>query len=59
MAWGMTSVRGELRRTHPRLTIFDARTVDEYLERFERMAWITVGELAGLSLFGLVLATIA
>ena len=54
----MAAVRGELRRTHPRLIIFDARTMDEYLERFERMVWIAVGQLAGLSLFGLVLATI-
>ena len=51
----MAAVRGELRRTHPRLTIFDARTMDEYLERFERIVRITVGQLAGLSLFGLVL----
>ena len=54
----MAAVRGELRRTHPRLIIFDARTMDEYLERFERMVRIAVGQLAGLSLFGLVLATI-
>ena len=54
----MAAVRGELRRTHPRLTIFGARTMDEHLERFERIVRIVVGQLAGLSLFGLVLATI-
>ena len=54
----MAAVRDELSRTHPRLTIFDARTMDEYLERFERIVRITVGQLASLSLFGLVLATI-
>ena len=54
----MAAVRDELRRTHPRLTIFDARTMDEYLARFERIVRIAVGQLAGLSLFGLVLATI-
>ena len=54
----MAAARDELRRTHPRLTIFDARTMDEHLERFERNARIAVSQLAGLSLFGLVLATI-
>ena len=55
---GMAAVRDELRRTDPRLTIFDARTMDEHLERFERSIRIAVSPLAGLSLFGLVLATI-
>ena len=32
----MAADRGELRRTHSRLTIFDARTMDEYLKRVER-----------------------
>ena len=54
----MAAVRDELRRTHPRLTVFDARTMDEHLERFERSIRIAVSPLAGLSLFGLVLATI-
>ena len=54
----MAAVRDELRRTDPRLTIFDARTMDEHLERFERSIRIAVSPLAGLSLFGLVLATI-
>ena len=54
----MAAVRGDLTRTHPRLTIFDARTMDEHLERFERLIRINVGQLAGLSLFGLVLAAI-
>ena len=54
----MAAVRDEFRRTHPRLTIFDARTMDEHLERFERMVRTAVSPLAGLSLFGLVLATI-
>ncbi|MCY3846420.1 MAG: ADOP family duplicated permease [Acidobacteria bacterium] len=54
----MSAVRDELRRTEPRLTIFDARTMDEHLERFERSIRTAVGPLAGLSLFGLVLATI-
>ena len=54
----MAAVRGDLTRTHPRLTIFDARTMDEHLERFERVIRLGVGQLAGLSLFGLVLATI-
>ena len=54
----MAAVRGDLTRTHPRLTIFDARTMDEHLERFERLIRIGVGQLAGLSLFGLVLAAI-
>ena len=54
----MAAVREELRRTDPRLTIFDARTMDEHLERFERSIRIAVSPLAGLSLFGLVLATI-
>ena len=54
----MAAVRDELRRTHPLLTIFEARTMDEHLERFERPARIAVSQLAGLSLFGLVLATI-
>ena len=54
----MAAVRDELRRTHPRLTIFDARTMDEHLERFERAIRSAVSPLAGLSLFGLVLATI-
>ena len=54
----MAAARDELRRIHPRLTIFDARTMDEHLERFERNARIAVSQLAGLSLFGLVLATI-
>ena len=48
----MAAVGGELRRTHSRLTIFDARTMDEYLERFERVVRIGVGQLAGLSLSG-------
>ncbi|MDE0217629.1 MAG: ABC transporter permease [Spirochaetaceae bacterium] len=54
----MAAVRGDLERTHPRLTIFDARTMDEHLERFERLIRLGVGQLAGLSLFGLVLAAI-
>ena len=54
----MAAVRDELRRTDPRLTIFDARTMDEHLERFERSIRIAVSPLAGLALFGLVLATI-
>ena len=54
----MAAVRGDLTRTHPRLTIFDARTMDEHLERFERLIRMGVGQLAGLSLFGLVLAAI-
>ena len=54
----MAAVRDELRRTDPRLTIFDARTMDEHLERFERLIRSAVSPLAGLSLFGLVLATI-
>ena len=54
----MAAVRDELRRTDPRLTIFDARTMDEHLERFERSIRSAVSPLAGLSLFGLVLATI-
>ena len=44
----MATVRGELRRTHSRLTIFDARTRGEYLERVEQVVWITVGQIAGL-----------
>ena len=54
----MAAVRGELARTHPGLTIFDARTMDEHLERFDRMIGFGIGLLAGLSVFGLVLATI-
>jgi len=54
----MAAVRGDLTRTHPRLTIFDARTMDEHLERFERLIRMGVGQLAGLSLFGLALAAI-
>ena len=54
----MAAVRDEFRRTHPRLTIFDARTMDEHLERIERLIRSAVSPLAGLSLFGLVLATI-
>ena len=54
----MAAVRRELTRTHPRLTIFDARTMDEHLEWFERTIRVGVGLYAGLSLFGLVLATI-
>ena len=54
----MSAVRDELRRTEPRLTVFDARTMDEHLGRFERSIRTAVGPLAGLSLFGLVLATI-
>ena len=54
----MAAVRGDLTRTHPRLSIFDARTMDEHLERFERVIRIGVGQLAGLTLFGLVLAAI-
>ena len=54
----MSAVRDALRRTDPRLTIFDARTMDEHLERFERSIGTAVAPLAGLSLFGLVLATI-
>ena len=54
----MAAVRDELKRIEPRLTIFDARTMDEHLERFERSIQSAVGPLAGLSLFGLVLATI-
>ncbi len=54
----MAAVRDELRRTDPRLTIFDTRTMDEHLDRFERSIRIAVSPLAGLSLFGLVLATI-
>ena len=54
----MAAVRRELTRTHPRLTIFDPRTMDEHLDRFERTIRLGVGLYAGLSLFGLVLATI-
>ena len=54
----MAAIRGELTRTHPQLTIFDARTMDEHLERFERLIRTIVGQLAGLAVFGLVLAMI-
>ena len=54
----MAAVRGELARAHPGLTIFYARTMDEHLERFDRMVRFGVGLFAGLSVFGLVLATI-
>ena len=54
----MAAVRNEVRRAEPRLTVFDARTMDELLERFERSIRTAVGPFAGLSLLGLVLATI-
>ena len=42
----MAAVRDELRRTDPRLTIFDTRTMDEHLDRFERSIRIAVSPLA-------------
>ena len=54
----MAAVRDELARTHQGLTIFDARTMDEDLERFDRVVGFGVGLFAGLSVFGLVLAVI-
>ena len=54
----IAAVRDELARTHPGLTIFDARTMDEDLERFDRVVGFGVGLFAGLSVFGLVLAVI-
>lgn len=52
------AARRELARFHPDLTLFNVRTVDEHLERFDRMIWFNSGQFGGLGLFGLVLASI-
>lgn len=52
------AARRELARFHPDLTLFNVRTVDEHLERFDRMIWFNSGQFGGLGLFGLALASI-
>ena len=58
---GLNSIdaaRRELARFHPDLTLFNVRTVNEHLERFDRMIWFNSGQFGGLGLFGLALASI-
>ena len=52
------AARRELARFHPDLTLFNVRTVNEHLERFDRMIWFNSGQFGGLGLFGLALASI-
>ena len=54
----IAAVRRELARSHPDLTTFNLRTVDEHLERFDRMIRFNSSQFGGLGLFGLLLASI-
>jgi len=54
----IAAVRRELARSHPDLTTFNLRTVNEHLERFDRMIWFNSNQFGGLGLFGLLLASI-
>ncbi len=52
------TARRELARLHPDLTIFNVRTMNEHLDRFNRMIWFNSSQFGGLGVFGLVLASI-
>ena len=52
------AIRRELARFYPDLTILDVRTVNEHLDRFNRMIWFNASQYGGLGLFGLLLASI-
>ena len=54
----IAAVRRELARSHPDLTTFNLRTVNEHLERFDRMIRFNSNQFGGLGLFGLLLAPI-
>lgn len=54
----IAAVRRELARSYPDLTTFNLRTVNEHLERFDRMIWFNSNQFGGLGLFGLLLASI-
>lgn len=54
----IAAARRELARFHPELTLFNVRTVNEHLERFDRMIWFNSGQFGGLGLFGLALASL-
>lgn len=54
----IAAVRRELARSHPDLTTFNLRTVNEHLERFDRMIRFNSNQFGGLGLFGLLLASI-
>ena len=54
----IAAARRELARFHSELTLFNVRTVNEHLERFDRMIWFNSGQFGGLGLFGLALASL-
>ena len=54
----MPAVRRELSRTYPGLTIFDVRTMDEHIGRFELAIRYNVRQFGVLGLFGLALGVI-
>ena len=54
----MPAVRRELSRTYPGLTIFDVRTMDEHIGRFEHAIRYNVRQFGVLGLFGLALGAI-
>ena len=54
----MPAVRRELARTYPGLTIFDVRTMDEHIGRFEHAIRYNVRHFGVLGLFGLALGAI-
>ena len=52
------AVREELARFYPDLTMFNTRTLNEHLERFQRMISFNTGQFGGLGIFGLLLASV-
>ena len=54
----MPAVRRELSRVYPGLTIFDGRTMDEHLDRFDRVVRYNVRQFGVLGVFGLALGAI-
>ena len=54
----MAPVRRELSRVHPDLTLFDVRTMDEHLARFDRIIRFNLRQFGVLGFFGLALGAI-